>query len=155
MPRQRSSTERIGEPQGGQRREASLSAMVTAGKRRVSFKINELSTTGARLVGPLPLAEGDGLTVTLTLGDDSIDVIAEVVRVQTADLLSDEVAVQFLALSRDGAAALEALVQRSAVASPVEIEDDRVTVPLPLPKRLAEVDTDAATIRYAKKLPHG
>lgn len=153
MPRQTSSTERIVEQPGARRNEASLSAMVTAGKRRVSFKINELSATGARLVGPLPLAEGDGLTVTLTLGDDSIDVIAEVVRVHTTDLLTDEVAVQFLALQPEGAAALDALVRRSGVASPGEIDDDRVTVRLPLPKRLAEVDTDAATIRYAKKIP--
>lgn len=86
---------------------------MTAGpKRSVPFTIDSMSVTGARLTGPLTLAKGQALSVTFTANERSVTIEVEVVRVDTADLLTDQIAVRYLAVPDDAKDAIEEFVRQ-------------------------------------------
>lgn len=98
MSRASSPTTPMAEQRGSPRVEAAPSAIVTAGRRRVAFRVDDLSTGGARLSGALTLVLGQRITISLMFDDLVVEADAEVVRVQTTDLVTDQVAVRFLAV---------------------------------------------------------
>lgn len=104
-------TDKPDERRRAPRVDTSIRATVTAGKRTVPFVIDSLSTTGARLIGPLALAMNETIAVVFTAEDHRIDVSAEVVRVDTADLMTDQIAVRFIDLGPETTAALKLLVE--------------------------------------------
>jgi hypothetical protein len=129
--------------------ETSLSATVISGKRHVPFSIDNLSASGARLIGPLPLGIGDKIRLVLAFERGKLETIAEVVRVHSADLLTDQVAVRFIDLPTETEAAIRVLVLRNfAGAEGSEVDDERVTARLP---RQAAAELEAATLRFTKK----
>ena len=86
-------------------------ATVTAGKRTgVKFTILNVSITGAKLEGPLALNKGEQIKIRFQSEGKSIEVVAEVVRVDTEDLLSDQIAARFLDLTPDAHAAIQEIV---------------------------------------------
>lgn len=87
-----------------------LAAAVEAGKRRVAFTIENLSVGGARLSGSLPLIRGERLVISFVLDAMPVVVIAEVVRVHTEDLLTDQIAVSFVEPSAVAVARIEAFI---------------------------------------------
>jgi hypothetical protein len=93
-------------------------ATVTAGKRRsVKFTIDSLSISGARLVGPLALQRGDRIDITLELDNGPVAVAGEVVRVDTPDLMTDQIAVRFVDTSPTSRAAIRELVRQNLEAT--------------------------------------
>jgi hypothetical protein len=130
--------------------ETSLSATVITAKRSVPFTIDNLSASGARLIGPLPLTMGERVRITLAFDKRSLELMAEVVRVHSPDLLTDQVAVRFVELSLTAEASLRSLVIRTLQpgADGSDVDDERVTGRLPM-KPGSELD--AATTRYSKK----
>ncbi len=79
--------------------ETALVVAVTARRRRVTFRIDDLSTSGARISGALTLVLGKRIRISLTFEGITVESDAEVVRIHTADLLTDQAAVRFLAVS--------------------------------------------------------
>src|SRR5688500_3004895 len=142
-------TAKIDEKRVEARVDTSLSVTVIAGKRSVAFTVDNLSATGARLVGPLPLTMGQRIRVVLPVDSGPLELGAEVVRIHTADLVSDQVAVRFLSMSAESVGAIRGLVLRTLQNSPCgsDVDDEGVTSRLPK----SGVDLDAATMRYAKK----
>lgn len=106
-------TDKPDERRRAPRVDTSIKATVTSGKRTVPFVIDSLSTSGARLVGALALAMKEKISILFQAEDQRIDVAAEVVRVDTADLMTDQIAVRFIDPSPEVAAALRILVERS------------------------------------------
>jgi hypothetical protein len=100
-------------PKRAPRVDAHLKAVVTAGpKRSVPFMIDSMSVTGARLTGPLALVLGQVLSVTFTASGHSVTIEVEVVRVDTADLLNDQVAVRFIKVPEDASDAIRDFVKQ-------------------------------------------
>jgi hypothetical protein len=131
--------------------ETTLSATVISGKRHVEFTIDNLSASGARLIGPLPLGVGDRIRLMLGFERGKLETIAEVVRVHSADLLTDQVAVRFIDLPTETEAAIRVLVLRNFAGSEgSEVDDERVTARLP---KQAAGEVDAATLLFKKKKP--
>ncbi len=88
-------------------------ATVSAGKRGPErFTIQNISISGAKLEGPLALALRERITLVFKAGDESVTLQAEVVRVETADLMSDEIAVAFVDMTEATREAIRALVNR-------------------------------------------
>lgn len=106
-------TDKADERRRAPRVDTSIKATVTAGKRTLPFLIDSLSTSGARLIGPLTLAMKERIAVLFTAGEQRIAVAAEVVRVDTADLMTDQIAVRFLDPSDETTAALSLLVAQT------------------------------------------
>jgi hypothetical protein len=98
-------------------------ATVTKGTRKVPFTINNLSLGGARLVGPLALQKGQRIEITLELDSGTVSVIGEVVRVDTPDLMDDQIAVRFLEPSPEARAAVRDVVMRT-LKEPGDADDD-------------------------------
>lgn len=91
----------------------SIVATVSAGKRGPErFTIQNISTSGAKLEGPLALTLRERVTLVFQLGDESVQLQAEVVRVETADLMSDEIAVRFVEMTDVTRDAVRKLVTR-------------------------------------------
>jgi hypothetical protein len=148
-----------------------LAATVIAGKRMIDFTVENLSVTGARLVGPMPMTVGQRLRVTFSLDGVSVDVLADVVRVQSPNLLTDRAAVRFVDVCAHARAAIAALVANglgTGIAandlddeggtgrvprSPSDTDLDAATIRFDRPDASAcyENDLDAATVRYEKK----
>ena len=106
-------TDKADERRRAPRVDTSIKATVTSGKRTVPFVIDSLSTSGARLIGPLALAMKETVGIVFTAGEHRIDIAAEVVRVDTADLMTDQIAVRFIDPSAETAATLSILVERT------------------------------------------
>ena len=106
-------TDKPDERRRAPRVDTSIKATVTSGKRTVPFVIDSLSTSGARLIGPLALAMKETVAVVFQADEHRIDVAAQVVRVDTADLMTDQIAVRFLDPSAETQAVLRMLVERS------------------------------------------
>ncbi len=106
-------TDKPDERRRAPRVDTSIRATVTSGKRKVPFVIDSISTSGARLIGELALALKERIGILFEAEAQRIDVIAEVVRVDTADLMTDQIAVRFLDPSPDTMASLRVLVDRS------------------------------------------
>jgi len=92
------------------RAEVQLPASVEAGRRRVAFMIENLSVGGARLSGSLPLTLGEHIVISFVLDGVPLVVTAEVVRIHTEDLLTDQVAVEFVEPSPVAVSSIESFI---------------------------------------------
>ena len=128
-------------PKRAPRVDANLKAVVTAGpKRSVPFTIDSMSVTGARLTGPLALVLAQVVSVTFTASGHSVTIDVEVVRVDTADLLNDQVAVRFIKVPDDAKDAIQEFVRRRLE------QDEHAAAAPPDPdttQPLAPIDPDA------------
>src|SRR5690606_19486348 len=86
--------------------------------------VENLSVTGARLVGPMPMTVGQRLRVTFALDGVSVDVLADVVRVQSPNLLTDRAAVRFVDVCARSRSAIAALVARALATGPAANDRD-------------------------------
>lgn len=142
MSRSSSPTAPIDEKRIARRAPTRIPATVSVGKRRVAFKIDDISTSGARLTGQLPLVVGQRIRIALSADTLPAEpIVAEVVRVHTADLVTDQVAVRFLVISPAVRAAIARLVADDG-------DEERVTDQVP---KLVPEELDAATLRFEKK----
>lgn len=140
----------LGDRRSAPRIATSLAASVTAGRRTIALTVENLSVTGARLVGPMPMTVGQRLRITFALEGVSVDVLADVVRVQTPNLLTDRVAVHFVDMCARSRAAIAALVARALGAGPAARDGDDDGGTGRVPWSASEVDLDAATARFVK-----
>lgn len=103
----------------------SIEATVAIGKRAaVSFTIENISVTGAKMQGAMTLKLKDRISIVFFDEMGRIEVQADVVRVDTADLMNDEIAVQFVAPSDEVTARIAALVDKALDKEiPVESHD--------------------------------
>ena len=100
----------------------SIEATVAHGKRApVAFTIENISVTGAKMQGPLTLKLKERITIVFFSENERIEVQADVVRVDTADLLNDEIAVHFVTPSDEVTAKIAALVDK-ALDKEIEVE---------------------------------
>jgi hypothetical protein len=116
----------------------SIEATVAIGKRApVAFTIENISITGAKMQGAMTLKLKDRITIVFFDDKERIEVQADVVRVDTADLLNDEIAVQFVTPSDEVTSKIAALVDKaldkeipveSADAPPPPDEEDTADV---------------------------
>ena len=124
------------EPVRAQRAPTSIIATVTAGKRAgVQFRIMNLSITGAKLEGPLALRLNDTIRIKLTVDTQPVELDAEVVRVNTADLLTDQIAARFLNPTSDAVATLQRIVHAALYAQTDETKQQQT-------ERLAVIAND-------------
>jgi hypothetical protein len=137
-------------PKRAPRVDANLKAVVTAGPRRsVPFVIDSMSVTGARLTGPLALALGQVISVTFTATGRSVTIDVEVVRVDTADLLNDQVAVRFINVPDDAKDAIHDFVRQ-------RLDDEDAAAAAPpdpdMTQQLAPVEPDAEETAEAETI---
>ena len=91
-----------------------IEATVAIGKRApVSFTIENISITGAKMQGAMTLKLKDRISIVFFDDQGRIEVQADVVRVDTADLMNDEIAVQFVEPSEEVTARIAALVEKA------------------------------------------
>ena len=91
-----------------------IEATVAIGKRApVSFTIENISVTGAKMQGAMTLKLQDRISIVFFDDRERIEVQADVVRVDTADLMNDEIAVQFVAPSDEVTAKIAALIGKA------------------------------------------
>ena len=88
----------------------------------VPFVIESLSTSGARLVGPLTLDRGERVAVLFEAGGHPIDVRGEVVRVERQTISQDRVAIRFVDLEGESLEAIRRLVSEILDAQDAEEE---------------------------------
>src|SRR5688500_10913868 len=144
---------------------ASISAIVVAGKRTIDFAVGSLSATGAHLVGPLTLTQGERIQINFRLDNVDVEVAAEVVGVQSPNLMIDRAIVHFVDMSAGSRALIQALAARvsgtgeGGLEFGLEFDEERVTGQLPRNQRDFDLDTvetidpiDAATTRLVKKI---
>ncbi len=92
----------------------SIEATVSTGKRApAAFTIENISVTGAKMQGPLTLKLKERITIVFFHDQQRIEVQADVVRVDTADLLTDEIAVQFVAPGDEVTAKIAAMIDKA------------------------------------------
>lgn len=89
-------TERYAKQRSGRRAVVRLPAVVIVRNRRVDFTIDNISSSGARLAGPLTLELGQRIEVSFVVDARAVVLAAEIVRVHTPDLVSDQIAVRFI-----------------------------------------------------------
>lgn len=122
-------------------------AVVTRARpaQSAEFTIRDLSTSGARLIGRLQLAEGERITVALTIDGVALPLDALVVRTEPQ---SSQVAVAFCAVPTETLAAIEAavgaMIKRVHASSPAT-----VLVVCASPERAAELQRDLAQLGRA------
>jgi len=91
----------------------SIVATVTAGKRTgVIFRILNVSVTGAKLEGPLSLALKDRIKIRFEWEGTAVELAAEVVRVDSPDLMTDQIAACFVDVPEETQAAIQELIAR-------------------------------------------
>lgn len=98
-------------------------ATVTKGTKQVPFTIDNLSLGGARLIGELAVKRGQKIEITLELDSGSVAVVGEVVRVDTPDLITDQIAVRFIEATDEARAAIRDVVMRT-LKEPGDTHDD-------------------------------
>jgi hypothetical protein len=82
------------------------------GSRAAPFTIDNLSLGGARLVGSMVLRLGQHIDIEFNLDSGPVKVTGEVVRVDTPDLIEDQIAVRFLELQPEVRIAIRDTVMR-------------------------------------------
>jgi hypothetical protein len=87
-------------------------AVVWFGSRAAQFTIDNLSLGGARLVGSMALRLGQHIDIEFELDSGPVKVTGEVVRVDTPDLIEDQIAVRFLDVASDVKLAIRDTVMR-------------------------------------------
>ena len=95
-----------------QRVHTSIVATVTAGKRSVPFTIENISVSGAKLEGPLSLKKGEHIVILFEAEGHSVQLTAEVMRVETPDLMTDQIAARFIDPSPDDREVIQHLVNK-------------------------------------------
>lgn len=110
------------------RTDTHMRATVAKGQKRVPFTIDNLSAGGARLIGPLALKKGQHIEITLELEPRTFTLTAEVVRVETPDLLTDQIAVRFIDATVEMKAAIDAVVMQKRESDVARDEGDAVVV---------------------------
>ncbi|MBA3458948.1 MAG: PilZ domain-containing protein [Deltaproteobacteria bacterium] len=101
------------EPTRAQRVPTSIVATVTAGKRSgVRFRIENISITGAKLEGPLTLGKGEKIGILFEAEGTSVQLVAEIVRVDSPDLMTDQIAARFVDPSPEAQQTIETLVNK-------------------------------------------
>jgi hypothetical protein len=103
--------------------ETNTRATVTKGTKQVPFTIDNLSLGGARLIGELALQKGQKVEITLELDSGRVSVVGEVVRVDTPDLMTDQIAVRFIDPTPEAKAAIRDVVMRT-LKEPGDSDDD-------------------------------
>lgn len=146
MVRNRASTQRISH-------RPVLTARVDADKRNEAFEIHALSLDGAEMTGPLVLAVGQRIRIALASAGESVEVLADVVRVNSTDLLHDGITVQFVAPSPAAGSVITRLMSERCAATQHVADDEEERVTRRLPKHDHEPATDAPTIRTTRKKP--
>ncbi len=92
----------------------STSAVVLARHNNgVTFAIENISTTGARLAGPLTLGVGERIQILFEIDGHPVDVKAEVMRVDKYDMMTDRVAVSFRDVDPETQQRITRLVQQA------------------------------------------
>ncbi|MBV8756242.1 MAG: PilZ domain-containing protein [Deltaproteobacteria bacterium] len=115
----------------------SIDATVATGKRApAKFTIENISVTGAKMQGPLTLKLKERVSIVFFDDKERIEVQADVVRVDTADLLTDEIAVAFVEPSAEVTAKIAAMVDKAV---DKEIDDDSAQPALPDEEDTADV----------------
>lgn len=94
------------------RADTNIRATVVKGQKKVPFTIDNLSAGGARLIGPMALKKGQHIQIALELGTAAFTLTAEVVRVETPDLLTDQIAVRFIDAATEAKAAIQTFVMQ-------------------------------------------
>jgi hypothetical protein len=89
-------TERYAKQRSGRRAVVQLPAVVVVRNRCVDFVIDNISSSGARLAGPLTLELGQHIEMSFVLDTTTVVLAAEIVRVHTTDLVTDQIAVRFV-----------------------------------------------------------
>jgi hypothetical protein len=110
VPEVDAATERYAKKRSGRRAVVQLAAEVVARNRRVPFVIDNLSSSGARLAGALALGLGQRIEMSFRLEGTAIALSAEIVRVDTPDLMTDQIAVRFVDPPAASVARIEAFV---------------------------------------------
>jgi c-di-GMP-binding flagellar brake protein YcgR len=101
-----------------QRVATAIVATVSAGKRAaVRFTILNISVTGAKLEGPLALKLHQRISIRFQSDATCVELEAEVVRVDTPDLMVDQIAVRFIDPSSDARDAIGEIVKRAVDAA--------------------------------------
>jgi hypothetical protein len=117
------------EPTRAQRVPTSIVATVTAGKRNgVRFRIENISITGAKLEGPLTLSKGETIGILFEAEGHSVQLMAEVVRVDSPDLMTDQIAARFVDPSPEAQKAIEALVNKILVEQGDDDDNDSTEI---------------------------
>jgi hypothetical protein len=98
--------------------------MVWLGSRRAPFTIDNLSVSGARLIGSIALRKGQQIDIELELDSGPVKVTGEVVRVDTPDLMEDQIAVRFLDPAPEARAAIRGVVSRRMANNESEYNPD-------------------------------
>lgn len=107
----------------------SIVATVSAGKRSaVPFTIHNLSVTGAKLEGPLALARGERIRVVFECEGERVELVAEVVRVDSEDLMTDQIAARFSSPTDEAQSVILRLVNKMLDAKEAESEADPTIV---------------------------
>lgn len=110
------STERREHPRVGFDGKASIAR---GPAERFEFALRDLATTGARVVGPTRLVEGERVHVILEIEGTAIEVFADVVRTEPQ---SSQAALEFVEVSAETAAAIDAaltgFIERVRASSP-------------------------------------
>jgi hypothetical protein len=101
-------------------------ATVWFGSRAAPFTIDNLSLGGARLIGTMALRLGQRIDVEFDLDAGPVKVTGEVVRVDTPDLLEDQIAIRFVDLEADVRTAIRETVARKLADQGVS-DDDELT----------------------------
>lgn len=151
MSRSGTPTLPIVEKRAARRVDTLLPVTAIIGGRRYPFKIENISTSGARLRGALTLTLSQRINLILELeGAENVDVVAEVVRVHTDDLVHDTAAVRFIELSPAAYAAIASHMK----ALGADDEDERVTARIPIVTE-ADIEAEATTtpLERQKKRP--
>jgi hypothetical protein len=78
----------------------------------VAMMIESISTSGARLVGPVTLIVGERIQALFDVEGIPVEVFADVVRVETQDIATDRITVRFVDVSDEKRAYLQRLVHR-------------------------------------------
>lgn len=82
----------------------------------IAMAIEDVSLSGARLSGPGTFQKEEHVQILFEIEGVPMDVAAEVVRVEHEDLLTDRIAVRFLALAAEHRDAIRKLVRETVEA---------------------------------------
>jgi len=101
-------------------------ATVWFGSRAAPFTIDNLSLGGARLIGTMALRLGQQIDIEFTVDSGPVKVTGEVVRVDTPDLLEDQIAIRFVDLAAEVRSAIRETVSRTLAEQGLS-DDDELT----------------------------
>jgi hypothetical protein len=79
----------------------------------IAMVIEDISLGGARLAGPGTFQKDEQVQILFEIGGVPMEVAAEVVRVEHEDILSDRIAVRFLALAPEQRNTIRGLVRET------------------------------------------